>query len=134
MRKRGIVKKLRSEYEVNTKLFGIYDFEIVKESKSYYVKVLNITKNHQITVNSKLIWNIKRGRVDGIKFNTISSDLLNLSEFNKLENKIIVLTNKPYRLLKALNESDLKDISEESVVNEIFVTSDFLRLKEYISK
>jgi hypothetical protein len=79
-----------------------------------------------------LVWSLKKGKIKGIKFNTITSELLNLKEFNKFENKIIIMTNKPYKLLKALNESDLKDISNEKVVNNIFITSDIIELVEYL--
>ena len=43
-----------------------------------------------------------------------------------------MFTNKPYKLLKALNESDLIDISEESEINDIFVTYDISKLLEYL--
>ena len=132
MRKREIGKNLKQHFSVESKFLGNYDFKVIGNSKSYFIKVLNVTKNHQVTINSKLIWSLKKGKIDGIKFNTITSELLNLKEFNKLDNKIIVLTNKPYKLLKALNESDLKDISNEKVVNNIFITSDIIELIEYI--
>lgn len=132
MRKREIGKNLKQHFNVKSKFLGDYDFNVDGDNKSYHIKVLNITDNHQVTINSKLIWSLKKGKIKGIKFNTISSELLNLKEFNKLENKIIIMTNKPYKLLKALNESDLKDISEEKVVNNIFITSDFIELLEYI--
>lgn len=132
MRKRELIKDLRVKYDVKIKRFGDFDFEIITSTKSFHVKVLNITVNHQITINSKLIWDIKRGKIKGIKFNTISSELLNLKEFNKLENKIVFLTNSPYKLLKALNESDLKDISNELIVNDIFITSNILELFNFL--
>jgi hypothetical protein len=132
MRKREIGKNLKQYFNVKSKFLGDYDFKVDGNTKSYYIKVLNITDNHQVTINSKLIWSLKKGKIKGIKFNTISSELLNLKEFNKLENKIIIMTNKPYKLLKALNESDLKDISDEKIVNNIFITSDFIELIEHI--
>ncbi len=132
MRKGKIIKNLKEKYEVKTKYFKDYDLEVSNKSKTYYIKVLNISSNHQITVNSKLIWNIKKGKVDGIKFNTLDSVLLSLKEFNKLDNKIIIFTNKPYKLLKALNESDLIDISAESEINDIFITYDISKLLEYM--
>ena len=132
MRKRELVKKLKQDNKVNIKYFGEYDFEIITNSKSYKVKILNITNNHQITINSKIIWSLKKGKIKGIKFNTITSELLNLKEFNKFENKIVFLTNIPYRILKVLNESDLLDISKENMVNDIFITSDIEDLINYI--
>ena len=132
MRKGKIIKNLKEKYEVKTRYFKDYDLEVSNKSKTYYIKVLNVSNNHQITVNSKLIWNIKKGKLDGIKFNTLDSVLLSLQEFNKLDNKIIMFTNKPYKLLKALNESDLIDISEESEINDIFVTYDISKLLEYL--
>jgi hypothetical protein len=132
MRKKEILKKLKKHYNVNVKLFGEYDFEVVTESKTYYLKVLNITVNHQVTINSKIIWNLKKGVINGIRFKTASSSLLNLEEFNKLDNKIIVFTSKPFKVLKALNESDLLDISDTNEVNETFFTSDIEELIGYI--
>ncbi len=132
MRKREIGKNLKQYFNVKTKFLGDYDFKVDRDAKSYYIKILNITDNHQVTINSKLVWSLKKGKIKGIKFNTITSELLNLKEFNKLENKIIVMTSKPYKLLKALNESDLKDISNEKVVNNIFITSDIIELVEYL--
>ncbi|KFZ26261.1 MAG: hypothetical protein KQ78_01506 [Candidatus Izimaplasma bacterium HR2] len=132
MRKGKIIKNLKEKYEVKTKYFKDYDLEVSNKSKTYYIKVLNVSNNHQITVNSKLIWNIKKGKLDGIKFNTLDSILLSLKEFNKLDNKIIMFTNKPYKLLKALNESDLIDISEETEINDIFVTYNISKLVEYM--
>ena len=132
MRKREILKNLKKKFEVDVKYFNEYDFEVITDSKSYFVKVLNITENHQITINSKLIWNIKKGKIHGIKFNTVSSVFLNLREFNKLENKIIVLTNKPHKLLRVLNESDLEDVSEEKVINDVFIAYSIDELIEHI--
>lgn len=132
MRKREIIKNLKEKYEVKVKYFKEYDLEVFSKSKTYYIKVLNVSATHQITVNSKLIWNIKKGKIDGIKFNTIDSVFLNLKEFNKLDNKIIVFTNKPFKILKALNESDLIDISNESKINDISITYDILELIKYI--
>ena len=132
MRKRKIIKNLKEKYDVKIKYFKEYDLEVSSKSKTYYIKVLNVSSNHQITINSKLIWNIKKGKIDGIKFNTLDSVLLSLKEFNKLDNKIIMFTNKPYKLLKVLNESDLIDISEESKINDIFVTYDISKIVEYM--
>ena len=132
MRKREIIRNLRKHYNVNTKLFSEYDFEVVTDKKSYFVKVLNVTSDYQVTINSKKIWDLKKGNVSGIRFKTVSSSLVNLEDFNKLDNKVIVFISKPYKVLKALNESDLLDISEVKVVNNIFITSNIEELIEHL--
>lgn len=133
MRKGKIKKVLKKYFTVKTMYYPIYDFVVKTDSKSYFIKVLNVTSNHQITVNSRDIWNLKKGKINGIRFNTISSELLKLKDFNKLDNKIIVLTNKPYKILKVLNESDLKDISNELFINDIFITYDIDELLNHLN-
>lgn len=133
MRKREIIKNIREKYKVNIKHFGDFDFEVIGSTESYFVKVLNITENHQITVNSKIIWNLKKGKIKGIKFTTISSELINLKKFNSYKNRMIIFTSKPYKILKALNESDLSDISTETKVNDIFFTSNINDVLYYIN-
>ena len=132
MRKRELIRNIKEKYQVNIKYFGDYDFEVKGSLESYFVKVLNITENHQITINSKVIWNLKKGKIKGIKFNTTSSKFIHLKEFNKYKNKIIVFTSKPYKILKALNESDLIDISTDSLVNDIYFTSNINDILSYI--
>lgn len=132
MRKGKLIKALRKDFDIKVKRFSTYDFEIIKASKIYYLKVVNISSTHQITINSKHIWNLKKGKINGIKFKTLNSELLNLKEFNKFDNKIIVFTDKPYKVFKALNESDLKDISDEKVINDIFVTYELSKLIKHI--
>jgi len=132
MRKRELIKSLKKHFNVNTKFFSDYDFEVESSSKTYFVKVLNITVNHQVTINSKTVWDLKKGVISGIRFKTVASSLVNLEEFNKLDNRIIVLTSKPFKVLKVLNESDLLDISNEKEVNDTFITSDIDELIEYI--
>lgn len=132
MRKRELIKRLKNQFSINKKLLNDYDFEVFTGTKSYFVKVLNISNNYQITVNSKLVWNLKKGIVDGIRFKSTSSSLLQIKEFNKLENKIVFFSSKPYKILKAINESDLIDISDKNVVNDIFITSEINELIEYL--
>jgi hypothetical protein len=132
MRKRELIKSLKKHFNVNTKFFSDYDFEVESSSKTYFVKVLNVTSNHQVTINSKIVWDLKKGVISGIRFKTVTSSLVNLEEFNKLDNRIIVLTSKPFKVLKVLNESDLLDISNEKEVNDTFITSDIDELIEYI--
>ena len=64
MRKRKIIKNLKEKYDVKIKYFKEYDLEVSSKSKTYYIKVLNVSSNHQITINSKLIWNIKKGKIE----------------------------------------------------------------------
>lgn len=134
MRKKEIFKNLKNKYNVTNKHFSVYDFKVVTDNKTYYVKVLNLTTNHQVTINSKNIWNLKKGVINGIRFKTVTSSLVNFEEFNKLDNKIVVFTSKPYKVLKVLNESDLLDISNIKEVNNTFITSDIEEVIEHINK
>jgi len=134
MRKRQISKILKESFKVTQMFFSECDFKVDNGNDTFHVKVINVLSTHQVTVNSQDIWEIKKGRIKGIRFEAISSDIVNLSEFNKLDNKIIFLANKPFKLLKVLNESELLDISGKNEFDNMFVSSDILKIIEFIKE
>lgn len=105
-----------------------YNFEVIIDGVSHYIKKLPISRNTILTINSKHIWNIKKGRADGVSFKTGSSTLIKINEFNKLTNKIIVFNSQPYKILKYLNESDIIDISNDTEINEIRIFNSFKKI------
>jgi hypothetical protein len=60
------------------------------------------------------MWEIKKGKVSGIRFIQYNSTLIKLKGFMQKEYRVVILTNKPYKILKQINESDIKDVSNEN--------------------
>lgn len=100
-------------------LFKDYNFIVTDNRKEYHIKILNVNKNSILSINSKHIWEIKKGKVNGIKFKTISKTLIDMRSFNKLSNKVILFRNKPYKILKFINESEVVDISDSKEIFDI---------------
>lgn len=119
MSKKKLIKELILKTNGKKVLFKDYDVVFEHNNEEYYVKILNVNSSTLVTVNSPKIWELKRGKVDGLRFRESSKTLIDLTQFSTHKNKIILLTMKPYKILKALNESDLKDISFETYVHEI---------------
>lgn len=92
----------------------------------YHILVLPVTKNSILTINSQYMWEIKYGKQVGSRFNTTSTKLINLKNFQTLNNKMIVFKAQPYKIYKHINESDLIDISDSK---EIFGITLFESLK-----
>ena len=115
----SILKNRFPNAVVKRVLFKEYQYKLIMDQLTYHIKVLPVSSNTILTINSKHIWNIKRGRADGVSFKTGSSTLIYLNEFNKLPNKIIVFKSKPYKLLKHLNESDIVDVSSSALIGDI---------------
>lgn len=123
-------KILQSKYpnsKISKTYFKPYDYTITKENTIHHIKVLNVTKNAILSINSKYVWEIRYGRPNGINFRTSSKVRLDMTDFNKLENKIIVFKDKPYKILKYINESEVVDISTS---NEVFDIRIFNTLNE----
>jgi hypothetical protein len=99
--------------------FKPYNYILKTKGTQYYVKTLNITPKHILTINSKYIWELKFGKVNGSQFKTIYSSLINLKDFYQLQNLIIVFKGRPHKILKYLNESEVVDISNETIINNI---------------
>lgn len=97
------------------------EYIVCLHDKTYNIKVLGVTRKSILTINSPKIWQIKFGKVMMNRFKTSSSRIINLSQFNKLENRVVVFKSKPYKILKHLNESDIIDISSSKTINETMV-------------
>lgn len=123
---------LGRDYQVKKIRFKSHHFEITKGDKTYHILKLGISSRNILTINSVHIWDIKSGKVSGINFKTTSHHLVNMREFNKLPNRIIILKSKPYKILKHINESDIIDISNERYIHDTLVLSNINELKEYI--
>ena len=113
-------------------MFKDYNFEITKDGVTYYVMKLGISSRNILTINSKHIWSIKSGKVSGVQFKTTSHRLINIKDFNRFPNRIIILKSKPYKILKYINESDIIDISTERIIHDTIVISDLHQLKHLI--
>lgn len=133
MNKRQLIKELQTQFDINKPKNKNYDFEVVIKDTPYQVLVLKSNTNTQITVNSKTVWEFARGSKNGIRFKKSSSNLIGVKEFMKEENKIIFLTNRPYRILRHLNECDIVEVNEDELVHGIRIfesIKDFVKLTE----
>ena len=83
----------------------------------YHIKIVNVTNKQILTVNSKYIWEIKTGKIDGLSFRTKETKRLNLKDFLKHKKPIIILREKPYKIYQYVNESEIIDISN----SELFI-------------
>ena len=106
-----------------------YDYILKIDNVNHYIKVLRVNRNSILSINSKYVWEVKTGKVSGINFKTTHKTRLDMKEFNKLSNKIIVFKNQPYKILKYINESEVIDISG---TKDIFDIKIFNNIKEVI--
>ncbi|MBN2604589.1 MAG: hypothetical protein JXR62_02040 [Bacilli bacterium] len=134
MKKKEIINLLKSNsFSVKKKLLSSYDFEVSNSQNTYALKIINLTSNHQVTINSQTIWQIKRGKISGLKFQEIDSKLINIKDFVNNENKIVFFTERPYKILKHINESDIVDVSSQDVVNDILLTTSIEKVLDYMN-
>ena len=91
--------------------FKPYSYAITCDGITHHVYLVPTHKGQLVTINSKYIWNIKTGKIDGARFTTSHVKVLELQAFLKLENPIIVLKKPPYKVLKYINESEVDDIT-----------------------
>lgn len=133
MNKRELYKYIKTSLNGKKHFSMPYNYSIEAKGKTFYVKVLQTSANSQLTINSQSIWELVKGKVDGIRFKKTSSQMLNISHFMTLENKIVVLTNKPYRILKYLNESDVVDISKDESINGITIVKSIEELNKALN-
>jgi len=133
MTKRQIMKFLKSEYNTEKRSDNSHSIILIIDNIKYYVKIINTTSNVLVSLNSKSVWEIKKGKISGIRFIKHSSILIDLKKFMTKEHKIIILTNKPYKIMKQVNESDIIDVSDEQYVHNIFITNN-LQLIRNIKK
>ncbi len=132
MTRREIVRELKLNYNCTKKENSNYDLVLNFSNIKYNILILKANSNTQITINSKNIWELKKGNLDGLRFKAINSVLINLKEFMELENRIIIFTNRPYKILKVLNESEVKDISIESSVYGSKIIYDLTKIKDIL--
>jgi len=85
----------------------------------YHIKIVNVTNKQILTVNSKYIWEIKTGKIDGLSFRTKETKRLNLKDFLKHKKPIIILREKPYKIYQYVNESEIIDISNTNKIYDI---------------
>lgn len=128
------VKKALPNCIVKKGLLKSYTYKITCNDKIHHILVLPVNKYHIVTVNSKYIWNIKSGSVNGIQFKTNASHLLQLQEFMAYENPMISYKQPPYKTLKYLNESDVIDISNQDEVYGIPVFQSVEKMIEYFQQ
>lgn len=121
MNKRKLLKVLSTQFDINKTKAKDYDFDMVYMGIEYRIKILCIPKNAQLTVNSSTVWEIGKGKLDGIRFIKSSSDLYRFNGFSKFKNKVVLLSEEPYKILKYVNESDLIDISQEIYIDDIIL-------------
>lgn len=99
--------------------FKPHQYIVEHDDIRYHVRVLPVTSRHLLTVNSAHIWNIKTGSVKGLQYKTRSSHLVDLRDFLRSPNPVIVFKQRPYKILRYRNESDIDDISGASEINGI---------------
>lgn len=119
MTKKQIVKAILQTYNGKKASFKEYDVSFLHHEQHYYVKIMPVTAKTIVTVNSSIMWELKKGRFDGPRFKTTSKELVDLKSFMKHEHKFIIFLEKPYKILKAINESDLEDISHLNSVHGV---------------
>ena len=110
-----------------------YNYTIDSNDSTYYVKVMITSKNSQITINSKNIWEFAKGKIDGIRFMKKSAELVNLSDFMTLEKRIVIVSVEPYRVLKCLNESDVIDVSKDTEVYDTTIVKSIKGLNKAVN-
>ena len=123
------INEILKDVEVKKAFLKDYDYLIMKDDKKYHLKIIKVNSSSILSINSKIIWEIKYGRHSGVSFKTSSNSFVDLKNFNTLDNKIIVFKSRPFKILKYLNESDLKDISGSKKINDIQIFNCLNELK-----
>lgn len=113
--------------------FKPYTHTITVQDTTYHIYQLSVTPHNQLTIHSKHIWNLQSGKVDGVRYITRSKRLINLSSFHALPNPLYLFKNKPYKILKYINESDIIDISDQTEINGIPIFYSIEQLKEHLN-
>ncbi|MCF7926563.1 MAG: hypothetical protein K9L74_03220 [Candidatus Izimaplasma sp.] len=132
MTKRQLIKKLQKKYDVKRTRFKPYDLILHYNTESYHIKILRITPTDQLTINSKYVWNRQKGKRDGARFIVKRNDLIYMNKVFKQSNPIILCTNKPFKVLKYINESEVINISEKKVIHKIPFLSSISDIDAYI--
>ena len=125
--KRKMIKDLKTDYRISNNKHC--DFVISNNQINYHVLIVNTSKSTQLTINSPKVWEVAKGKIDGIRYRKTSSNLIDLKSYILLENKIVYLTEKPYKILKHLNESDIVDVSDKGIIDGISIVKSLKELK-----
>lgn len=123
--KKKEIKQLFKEYQIKKTKRLEFDYEF----NGSYIKLLNTNSNTQLTINSPTVYQIHTGKVDGIRFVRKNSVI---TRFKKTDKLILVLLNKPYRILKYINENEVVDISNEEIAHGIKMVSTINQLESII--
>jgi len=99
--------------------FKPYQYLVTTDDTTYQVRVLPVSSRHILTINSKYVWNIKSGTVNGLQYKTRGSHLIDMKPILALPNPVVVFKNRPYKILQYLNESDIIDISGQQVIHDL---------------
>ncbi len=121
MNKRKIKKELMTHYNIKNTKNKFYDFLMENKNQTYAVKIIKTRKTTLLTFNSNKVLEIAQGTLDGLKYKKKSYELLSLDYSDEYQNKILLCTEKPYKILKYLNESDIEDVSAAKIVHHFFV-------------
>ncbi len=128
MTKRQLQNKFSSAL-VTKGYFKPYQYILKMKDVQYHLKQLDVTKGTILSINSKHIWEIRKGIVDGIRFKTKTSTFLDMREYNKLPNKVILFKEKPFKILKYINESEVIDISNTNEIFDIKICNSIKEMK-----
>lgn len=134
MTKRQIIKRLKEDHITRKRSDNSHDIIVVIDEVDYFIKILGASSHIQVTLNSRIIWELKKGKQVGIKFKSSGSKMIDVRKFIKCKNKVVIFTSKPYKIMKYLNESDIVDVSNEDFINDILFISEVSILKDKISK
>ncbi len=102
---------IQNDCSVKKKWLGSYTYQVICDGITYHILVLPTHAQQLVTINSKSIWNIKTGRIDGARFAVSHVKSIHIDDFLRLENPIIVFKKMPYKVLKYINESDVVEIT-----------------------
>ncbi len=132
MKKRQIIETLKQEYQTLKKEDASHQLIVLLNGKKVYVKIVNISANAIFSFNSKTVWEIKKGKISGIRFIQTSSTFLKTETFMDKTDKVIIFTTRPYKILRQINEADIEDVSEQAMVNGVLVISEPLMLNKLL--
>jgi len=118
MTKRQVMKYLIEHYHGKKVMFGNHDFEITIGDRTFCIVFIKIGSNAQLTINSKTHFEVAVGKRKGIRFIKKQSTLYDFRKFFLKKNKIVYMLGNPFRTLQYLNESDIIDISDKTIVHD----------------
>lgn len=88
-------------------------------SDDYYYKQLSTTNKSILTFNSKEYVVIKYGSIKHGRFKTRKTSAFRLNLIPKDKQLCLLLKQTPYKIYQYINESEIKDVSDETDVFDI---------------